>query len=71
VNPVDTVGAGDTFLGALAAGLIELQSGRAGAEEVIRRANVAAALATLKTGAQEAMPTREEVGEAEGGEVMK
>jgi ribokinase len=61
VNPVDTVGAGDTFAGALAAGMSGAQAGALSAEEVVRRANVAAGLSTLKTGAQEGMPTLEEV----------
>ncbi|MEM7144724.1 MAG: ribokinase [Verrucomicrobiota bacterium] len=64
LNPVDTVGAGDTFAGALAAGLGAAQSGELGAEEVVRRANVAAALSTQKTGAQEGMPGLEAVLEA-------
>lgn len=56
VSPVDTVGAGDTFAGTLAASL--------GATthddwpDALRRANTAAALATLSLGAQTAMPTR-------------
>jgi ribokinase len=64
VNPVDTVGAGDTFAGALAAGMGEAQAGSLSAEDVVRRANTAAGLATLKTGAQEGMPTLAEVLEA-------
>jgi ribokinase len=54
VKPVDTVGAGDAFTGAFAAH-------RAGGAEVlsaIRYANCAGALATLKAGAQEAIPDR-------------
>lgn len=54
VTPVDTVGAGDTFAGVYTAR-------RAAGEmpaEAIRAANAAAALATLKAGAQEAIPTR-------------
>jgi ribokinase len=52
VKPVDTVGAGDAFAGAFAAH-------RAGGAEVlnaVRYANCAGALATLKAGAQEAIP---------------
>jgi ribokinase len=52
VKPVDTVGAGDTFCGYLAAGLdagLEL-------EAAMRRAAVAASLACLKPGAQPAIP---------------
>jgi len=63
VRPRDTVGAGDTFAGALAA---ELARG-AGWPEALRRANVAAALATLALGAQAAMPTRAAVDAALAG----
>ena len=57
VTPVDTVGAGDTFVGYLAAGLgagLEL-------EAAMRRAAVAASLACLKPGAQPAIPQAAEV----------
>ena len=57
VTPIDTVGAGDTFCGYLAAGLdagLEL-------EAAMRRAAVAASLACLKAGAQPAIPTAAEV----------
>ncbi len=57
VIPVDTVGAGDTFVGFLAAGLddgLDL-------EAAMRRAAVAASLACLKPGAQPAIPTAAEV----------
>jgi ribokinase len=57
VRPRDTVGAGDTFAGTLAA---ELGRG-SGWPEAVRRANAAAALATLALGAQAAMPTRAQV----------
>ena len=52
VDPVDTVGAGDTFCGYLAAGLdqgLDLEAS-------MRRAAVAASLACLKPGAQPAVP---------------
>lgn len=52
VIPVDTVGAGDTFAGAFAVASSE------GREDAIRFANTAGALATLKAGAQPAIPTR-------------
>jgi ribokinase len=57
VEPVDTVGAGDTFAGVFATQMAE------GAElpEVIRWANAAAALSTLKHGAQEGIPYRGDV----------
>lgn len=52
IDPLDTVGAGDTFCGYLAAGLdagLEL-------EAAMRRATVAGGLACLKAGAQPAIP---------------
>lgn len=62
VQPVDTVGAGDTFVGYLAAGLeAGLSLGQA-----MRRAAVAASLACLKPGAQPAIPTASEVDRAIG-----
>ncbi len=57
VNPVDTVGAGDAFAGVFAASLAKGRS----TEQSIRLANAAGALATLKSGAQEAIPTRHQV----------
>lgn len=57
VTPIDTVGAGDAFAGALATALargLELPA-------AIARANCAGALATLKPGAQEALPTAAQV----------
>jgi ribokinase len=57
VKPVDTVGAGDTFCGYLAAGLdagLDLQT-------ALRRAAVAGSLACLKAGAQPAIPLAAEV----------
>ena len=57
VTPIDTVGAGDTFCGYLAAGLdagLDL-------EPAMRKAAVAASLACLKAGAQPAIPTSGEV----------
>jgi ribokinase len=62
VRPVDTVGAGDTFCGYLAAGLdagLDL-------EAAMRRAAVAASLACLKPGAQPAIPMADEVAKALG-----
>ncbi|WP_274423655.1 ribokinase [Chelativorans sp. YIM 93263] len=57
VVPVDTVGAGDTFCGYLAAGLAE---GLA-LEAALRQAAAAGALACLKPGAQPSIPLRAEV----------
>lgn len=54
VRPVDTVGAGDTFAGVYTA----RRAAGADPADAVRAANCAAALATLKAGAQEAIPTR-------------
>lgn len=59
VNAIDTTSAGDTFVGALACALTEGMS----LEEATRFANAAAALTCIRIGAQQAMPTREEVEE--------
>ncbi|MDO4887585.1 MAG: ribokinase [Actinomycetaceae bacterium] len=57
VDVVDTTGAGDTFVGALAACLAE---GR-GLAEAIAVATAAGSLSTTKLGAQSGMPTSDEV----------
>lgn len=57
IEPVDTVGAGDTFCGYLAAGL---DAGLA-FEEALSRAAIAGSLACLKPGAQPAIPLASEV----------
>jgi len=57
ITPVDTVGAGDTFCGYLAAGLSEGFS----LEVALRRAAAAGALACLKPGAQPSIPFRTEI----------
>ena len=60
IKPIDTVGAGDTFCGYLAAGLdagLDL-------EAAMKRAAVAASLACLKPGAQPAIPLADEVAAA-------
>ncbi len=62
IDPVDTVGAGDTFCGYLAAGL---DQGLA-LEAAMRRAAAAASLACLKPGAQPAIPCLDEVEAALG-----
>jgi len=54
ITPVDTTGAGDTFVGVIAAGL---DAGLA-LEAALRRASAAAALACLAVGAQAAIPGR-------------
>ncbi|MCB1518770.1 MAG: ribokinase [Hyphomicrobiaceae bacterium] len=60
ISPVDTVGAGDTFCGYLAAALLE----GADPEHALRLAAAAGSLACLKPGAQPAIPTRSEVDQA-------
>jgi ribokinase len=62
VATVDATGAGDTFNGALAAGLVE---GRT-LEDSVTRAVVAAALATTSVGAREGMPTKAQLDEIVG-----
>lgn len=57
IEPVDTVGAGDTFCGYLAASLDQGLDFAA----ALRRAAVAGSLACLKPGAQPAIPTAAEV----------
>jgi ribokinase len=57
VEAVDTVGAGDTLNGALAAGVAEGRS----MEDAARRAVTAAALAVTRAGAREGMPTAREL----------
>lgn len=60
ITPVDTVGAGDTFVGYLAAAI----DAKLDLEAAMRRAAVAASLACLKEGAQPAIPYAGEVDEA-------
>ena len=57
VTPVDTTAAGDAFNGVLAASLFEGMT----LEHAIVRANAAGALCVTKRGAQEALPTRQEI----------
>jgi ribokinase len=59
VATVDSTGAGDAFVGALAAAIAE---GRP-LEEAVRRAVAAGALATTHNGAREGMPTAGELDE--------
>lgn len=61
VKAVDTTGAGDAFCGGLAAAL---DSGE-DIQKAVRLGNLAGALSTTRLGAQEALPTREEVEEVE------
>ena len=55
VTPVDTTGAGDTFVGVLAGEL----DAQVGLETAMRHACAAASMACLAEGAQDGMPTRE------------
>lgn len=57
VNVVATVAAGDAFAGGLAVGLVEGMDIR----QAVTMANAAGALCVSKPGAQDSMPTREEV----------
>jgi ribokinase len=57
VTPIDTVGAGDAFVGALAA---ELANG-SDLDHAMRVATAAAGLTTTRRGAQPAIPQRHEV----------
>ena len=57
VDAVDSVAAGDAFNGALAVALAEGQD----VSNAVKTASAAGALAVTKSGAQDAMPTREDV----------
>jgi ribokinase len=57
IEPIDTTGAGDTFVGVLAAGLDR----RLALTVALRQASAAAGLACLAHGAQAAMPERTEI----------
>ncbi len=63
VKAVDTTGAGDTFVGVLAAGLAQGLP----ADEALRRGQAAAAIAVTRRGAQSAMPSADEVAAALAG----
>ena len=62
VEAVDTTAAGDAFNGALAVALAE----RRDVLSALRFANVAAALACTKRGAQPSLPTRADVDRVAG-----
>ena len=57
VKPVDTTGTGDCFVGWLGVGIAEGLN----LEDAVRRATLAASLATTRPGAQDGMPYRSEV----------
>lgn len=64
VKVVDTVGAGDAFMGAMLAGLLANQpdlEDKAWLEELCRFANAAGALTVTKAGAIPALPTRPQI----------
>jgi ribokinase len=63
VEAVDTVGAGDAFNGALAAGLA---AGRSPGPELTAWANAAGALAVTQRGAQSALPDRDAIDRLSG-----
>jgi ribokinase len=60
IAPIDTTGAGDTFVGVLAHGLAE----GSGVGEAMQRACVAASLSCMTLGAQAGMPYREALEQA-------
>lgn len=57
VRPVDTVGAGDAFVGALVVSMLQERS----AQDALARACAAGALATVVRGAQPSLPTADQV----------
>ena len=57
VKPIDTVAAGDTFIGAFVCRLVE----GASVQQAVRFGNAAAAIAVTRAGAQPSIPTRAEV----------
>ncbi|MBM6584050.1 ribokinase [Microvirga sp. BT689] len=63
IQPIDTTGAGDTFVGVLANGLDEAMP----FTSALRRAVRGASLACLAPGAQAGMPTREQLGTTRAG----
>lgn len=64
VKPVDTTGAGDSFLGALASQLIQGQP----LDVAMKRANEVAAVSVTREGTQTSFPTAAEMGWADDGE---
>ncbi len=63
VNPVDTTGAGDAFVGGLLAGLVACNKWQDNDNllAIIRQANACGALATTAKGAMTALPTAEQL----------
>lgn len=66
IEPIDTVGAGDTFCGYLAAGL----DAGLGLSEALARAAAAGSLACLAAGAQPSIPTADRVDAAMAGSLI-
>lgn len=64
VIAIDTVAAGDAFVGAFATGLAEGMS----VEQAVQLGNAAAAISVTRHGAQPSLPMRKEVNEFSGGE---
>ena len=65
LQPVDTTGAGDAFVGGLLAGLAQTTNWHAGDKlgELIRQANACGALATTEKGAMSALPNQQRLAE--------
>ena len=63
IQPIDTTGAGDTFVGVLANGLNEAMPFTSALQRAVRGAS----LACLAPGAQAGMPTREQLGTTRAG----
>lgn len=63
VDPVDTTGAGDAFLGGFLAALDDAPAGTSAPDSVLGFANAVAALTTTGAGAWTALPTRDAVRE--------
>ena len=63
VNPVDTTGAGDAFVGGMLEGLVALENwvDNDKLKDVIKQANACGALATTSKGAMTALPNRAEL----------
>jgi ribokinase len=57
INPVDTTGAGDAFIGGFATAIVEEKP----IERALQYATAAGALAATKTGAQSSLPSRQEL----------
>jgi ribokinase len=57
VEAIDTVAAGDAFVGAFSTGIAEAMS----VEDAVRLGNAAAAVAVTRRGAQPSLPTRADV----------